>query len=80
MLTVIVSDTPQYYTGRADRPAAAGADDQSREDDRGAIGGFVFGTVVFAAVGAWWLPVVPPIARILLGLGIVAARDRGRSV
>ena len=34
MLTVMVSDTAQYYTGRALRPPAAGARHQPEEDDR----------------------------------------------
>jgi phosphatidate cytidylyltransferase len=37
----------------------------------------VCGTAVFAAVGAWWLPVVRPLARVVLGLGIVAVGIAG---
>ncbi len=35
MATIVVSDSAQYYTGRALRPAPAGAGDQPEEDGRG---------------------------------------------
>ncbi len=63
MLTVIVSDSAQYYTGRLIGRRLLAATISPGKTIEGAIGGVVFGTVVFAAVGAWWLPVVPPIAR-----------------
>ena len=45
MLTVIVSDTAQYYTGPRVRPPPAGAGDQPEEDrSKERVGGFVFGT------------------------------------
>jgi phosphatidate cytidylyltransferase len=72
MLTVIVSDTSQYYTGRAwgRRPRApAGSPKKTVE---GAVGGLVFGTALFAVVGIWWLPAVPAAFRLLLGLTLVA--------
>ena len=52
MLTVMVSDTAQYYTGRAfgRRPLAPAI--SPKKTIEGAIGGFVFGTVLFAVVGA----------------------------
>jgi phosphatidate cytidylyltransferase len=77
MVTVIVSDSAQYYTGRlvGRRPLAPTI--SPGKTIEGAIGGVVFGTAVFAAVGAWWLPVVPPIARVLIGLGIVAVGIAG---
>jgi phosphatidate cytidylyltransferase len=77
MLTVIVSDSAQYYTGRLTgrRPLAPTV--SPGKTIEGALGGAVFGTAVFAAVGAWWLPVVPPLARVLIGLGIVAVGIAG---
>jgi phosphatidate cytidylyltransferase len=77
MLTVIVSDSAQYYAGRLTGRRLLAPTISPAKTIEGAIGGVVFGTVVFAAVGAWWLPVVPPIARILIGLGIVAAGIAG---
>jgi phosphatidate cytidylyltransferase len=72
MLTVIVSDTAQYYSGRAfgRRPLAPVV--SPKKTIEGAIGGAVFGTALFALVGTWWLPVVPVAFRALLGLTLVA--------
>jgi phosphatidate cytidylyltransferase len=73
MLTVIASDTAQYYSGRAvgRRPLAAMV--SPNKTIEGAIGGFVIGALVFAWAGAWWLPMLPPALRVVLGAGIVAA-------
>jgi phosphatidate cytidylyltransferase len=72
MLTVFVSDSAQYYSGRAfgRRPLAPAI--SPKKTIEGAIGGFVFGACVMAIVGAWWLPTVPLIYRALLGVAIVA--------
>ena len=59
MLTVMVSDTAQYYIGPRVRPSAACAARQPEEDHRGRVGGFVFGTAALVGLGAWWLPTVP---------------------
>ena len=77
MLTVIVSDTAQYYTGRlAGRHPLAPAISPKKTIE-GAIGGIVFGTALFAILGAWWLPIVPLPARIVIGLGLVAVGIAG---
>ena len=72
MLTVMVSDTAQYYTGRAfgTRPLAPAI--SPKKTIEGAVGGFVFGTALFVAAGHWWLPTMPVWLRIGLGLAIVA--------
>jgi len=72
MLTVIVSDTAQYYSGRAfgRRPLAPVV--SPKKTIEGAIGGAVFGTALFASVGMWWLPAMPAPFRIVLGLTLVA--------
>jgi phosphatidate cytidylyltransferase len=71
MLTVIVSDTAQYYTGRlfGRRPLAPIA--SPKKTIEGALGGLVFGTAAFTVVAQWWLPIAIPF-RIVLGLTIVA--------
>ena len=71
MLTVMVSDTAQYYTGRAfgRRPLAPAI--SPKKTIEGAIGGFVFGTTLFAGAGAWWVPGMPAALRVGLGLAIV---------
>ncbi len=72
MLTVMVSDTAQYYSGRAfgRRPLAPAI--SPKKTIEGAIGGFLVGTAVLAIVGHWWLPAVPLAIRIVLGAAIVA--------
>ena len=72
MLTIIVSDSMQYYTGRlfGRRPLAPIV--SPKKTIEGAIGGFAFGAALFASVGAWWLPDMPLPLRIGLGLSIVA--------
>jgi phosphatidate cytidylyltransferase len=72
MLTIIASDTAQYYTGRmfGRRPLAPAI--SPKKTVEGAVGGFVFGAIVLAIVGIWWLPRLPLAFRALLGLGIVA--------
>lgn len=72
MLTVMVSDIAQYYTGRlaGRRPLAPVI--SPRKTVEGAIGGLVFGALILAIVGAWWLPRVPLALRALVGVTIVA--------
>jgi phosphatidate cytidylyltransferase len=72
MLTVIASDTAQYYAGRAvgRRPLAPMI--SPKKTIEGALGGFVFGAVVCAGIGAVWLPVVPMPLRAAIGVMIVA--------
>ena len=72
MLTVIASDTGQYYTGRlaGRRPLAPRI--SPKKTVEGAVGGFVIGSLVLTAAGAWWLPGMPVALRALLGLAVVA--------
>jgi len=72
MLTVMVSDTAQYYSGRAlgKHPLAPAL--SPKKTVEGAIGGFVFGAMILTVVGAWWLADVPTLFRALLGVAVVA--------
>jgi len=72
MLTVMVSDSAQYYTGRlfGRRPLAPAI--SPKKTIEGAAGGFVFGTALLAILGNWWLPAVPIAFRVALGLVVVA--------
>jgi phosphatidate cytidylyltransferase len=72
MLTVFISDTAQYYSGRAfgRRPLAERI--SPKKTIEGAIGGFVCGGIFLAVVGAWWLPTVPVPLRAALGVTVVA--------
>jgi len=77
MLTIIVSDTAQYNTGRLTGRHLLAPAISPKKTIEGALGGLVFGTALFATVGAWWLPVVSVPARVGLGLGIVAVGIAG---
>jgi phosphatidate cytidylyltransferase len=72
MITVVASDTGQYYIGRAfgRRPLAAGI--SPKKTIEGAVGGFLIGGATLAVVGGWWLPLTPVWLRALLGVTMVA--------
>ena len=72
MLTVMASDTAQYYTGRALGRRLLAPAISPKKTVEGAIGGFVFGALLLAVAGAWWLPGFPIGFRALLGVAIVA--------
>jgi phosphatidate cytidylyltransferase len=72
MLTVIVSDTAQFYTGRLFGRRLLAPHISPKKTIEGAIGGFAAGILLLAAVGAMWLPAVPLWQRILLGAALVA--------
>jgi phosphatidate cytidylyltransferase len=72
MLTVFVSDTAQYYSGRAFGHRRLAPRISPKKTTEGAIGGVVFGAIVMVVVGNWWLPVVAVPLRALLGITIVA--------
>jgi phosphatidate cytidylyltransferase len=72
MLTVIVSDTAQYYTGRAFGRQPLAPRISPKKTVEGAVGGVVMGALAFAILGHWWLPDVAPAFRVALGLAIVA--------
>jgi phosphatidate cytidylyltransferase len=72
LLTVIVSDSMQYYSGRLFGRTPLAPLVSPKKTVEGAIGGFLFGTALFASVGAWWLPAMPAAFRIVLGATLVA--------
>jgi phosphatidate cytidylyltransferase len=72
MLTVFVSDTGQYYTGRLFGRTPLAPIISPKKTIEGAAGGFVCGVLTMIIVGAWWLPSVPVLVRGLLGAAIVA--------
>src|SRR5712692_5586699 len=72
MLTVIVSDSMQYYSGRLFGRTPLAPMVSPKKTVEGAIGGFLFGTALFASLGAWWLPAMPVAFRIVLGVTLVA--------
>jgi phosphatidate cytidylyltransferase len=72
ILTVAVSDTCQYYTGRilGRRPLAPVV--SPKKTIEGAVGGLVAAAITLAAVGLWWLPQMGLPARVGLGLAVAA--------
>jgi phosphatidate cytidylyltransferase len=72
MLTVIVSDTAQYYSGRAFGRNLLAPAVSPKKTVEGALGGIIGGGLLLLIVGHWWLPGTAPLARALLGLIVVA--------
>jgi phosphatidate cytidylyltransferase len=72
MITIVASDTAQYYSGRAfgRRPLAPAI--SPKKTIEGAIGGFVFAPVVMVVLGQWWLPETSIAGRVVLGVVVVA--------
>ena len=62
MLTIVVSDTAQYYSGRAFGRRLLAPAISPKKTIEGALGGFLCGGVFLALVGGWWLPSVPAAA------------------
>ena len=72
MLTIAMSDTAQYYTGRAAGRRRLAPAISPKKTIEGAAGGFLFGALTLAVVGAWWLPQVAIGFRALVGAAVVA--------
>jgi phosphatidate cytidylyltransferase len=77
MLAVAVSDTAQYYTGRAfgRRPLAPAI--SPKKTIEGAVGGFIIGPMFLAVAGAWWLPEASVAMRLVMGVAVVAVGIAG---
>ena len=72
MLTVMISDTAQYYTGRRLGRTPLAPRISPKKTIEGAVGGFVFGAIAFVGIGGSWTPQIPVVIRFALGLVIVA--------
>ena len=71
--TVAVSDTAQYYTGRALGRTPLAPARSPKKTREGAVGGFVVAPAFLAVAGSYWLPIYPWFWHASLGLGIVVA-------
>lgn len=76
LLTLVASDTSQYYVGRAIGRRRLAPRISPGKTVEGAIGGLVAGAVVMAVAGNWWLPgvapgVLVPGGAVIAALGIV---------
>jgi len=70
--TVAVSDSAQYYTGRAFGRTPLAPLRSPKKTREGALGGFVIAPLFLAVAGAYWLPAFPWWWHASAGLGIVA--------
>jgi phosphatidate cytidylyltransferase len=72
MLTVVVSDTAQYYSGRAFGRRLLAPAISPKKTIEGALGGVLCGGAFLALAGGWWLSAVPLPLRVVLGVTLVA--------
>jgi len=71
--TVAVSDTAQFYTGRALGRTPLAPARSPKKTREGAVGGFVVAPAFLAVAGSYWLPIYPWWWHLSLGFGIVIA-------
>jgi phosphatidate cytidylyltransferase len=69
--TVVVSDSAQYYAGRAMGRTPLAPVVSPKKTIEGAVGGAVGATMFMTLAGGWVLPGTSLAARAVLGLGIV---------
>jgi phosphatidate cytidylyltransferase len=72
IVTVAVSDTFQYYSGRMFGRRLLAPVVSPKKTVEGAVGGFAGAVLALTAIGIWWLPQMSLPARVLLGLAIAA--------
>jgi phosphatidate cytidylyltransferase len=72
LLTVIVSDTAQFYVGSLLGRTPLAPAISPKKTVEGTLGGLLFGTAALLVVGAWWLPGVAWPWRAALGATVVA--------
>jgi phosphatidate cytidylyltransferase len=71
LLTVVVSDTAQYYTGRAFGRRLLAPEISPKKTVEGALGGVVLGTAMMVVAGYSWLPDTSPLWRAAVGFAVV---------
>lgn len=72
MLTVAVSDSCQYYAGRAFGRRRLAPEVSPKKTVEGAVAGLAGAALSIAVIGHWWLPQMGVPERIALGLAIAA--------
>ena len=72
ILTVAISDTFQYYSGRTFGRHLLAPVVSPKKTVEGAVGGFVGAVLSLVVIGHWWLPQMGLPARIMLGLAVAA--------
>lgn len=71
LLTVVVSDTAQYFTGRLLGRHKLSPVVSPKKTVEGALGGFVLAPIFLALAGRWWLPERPVWWLLVVGLASV---------
>jgi phosphatidate cytidylyltransferase len=72
ILTVAISDTAQYYSGRLLGRHLLAPVISPKKTIEGAVGGFAGGVASLLVLGHWWLPHMPVPWRVALGLAVAA--------
>src|SRR5687767_10776330 len=72
IVTVAISDSLQYYSGRTFGRHLLAPVVSPKKTIEGAVGGFVGAALSLAVIGHWWLPQMGLPARIILGLVVAA--------
>jgi phosphatidate cytidylyltransferase len=72
MITIIVSDSAQYYTGRTFGRAPLAPAISPKKTLEGAIGGMVFGSAVMVLAGRALFPTAPRAVLVITALAVVA--------
>lgn len=72
VVTIIISDSAQYYTGRAFGKSPLAPAISPKKTREGAIGGVVFGTVAMTAGGMMVFPLAHPALLAVMALLVVA--------
>ena len=71
--TVAISDTAQFYTGRAFGRTPLAPLRSPKKTREGAVGGFVVAPIFLAVAGSYWLPAFPWWWHVTVGVGIVVS-------
>jgi phosphatidate cytidylyltransferase len=71
LLTIVVSDTAQYFTGRAFGRHRLSPVISPKKTLEGAVGGFGLAPAALALAGHWWLPERSPGWFVVVGMAIV---------
>ena len=71
MATIVVSDSAQYYTGRALGRTPLSPSISPKKTREGAVGGVVFGTAVMVLAGRAVFPGAAPVLLVVVGLAVV---------
>jgi phosphatidate cytidylyltransferase len=72
ILTVAISDTFQYYSGRLFGRHLLAPVVSPKKTIEGAVGGFAGAMISMAVIGHWWLPHMGLTARLALGVAVAA--------